>query len=235
MDLYEVMRTTPATREFAEESVPPEVLERILDSARFAASGRNAQPWRVIVVRDAETKRRIGDLGQGAFKEYVAQLALGREPFSTGADGVWRPPEIDLAAARARDDLPRFEAIEACPVLLVVCADLSRIAFLDAMLERQGIVGGASVYPFVQNILLGLRNEGYGGVPITFVCREEPALRELLGIPRPWAIACCVAAGRPAKRVTKLRRRPVAELAFEERFDGPPLGGRAAVRREGGA
>ena len=101
MDLYEVMRTTPATREFAEESVPPEVLERILDSARFAASGRNAQPWRVIVVRDAETKRRIGDLGQGAFKEYVAQLALGREPFSTGADGVWRPPEIDLAAARA--------------------------------------------------------------------------------------------------------------------------------------
>ena len=82
------------------------------------------------------------------------------------------------------------------------------------------------MYPFVQNVLLGLRNEGYGGVPITFVCREEPAIGELLEIPRPWAIACCIAAGRPAKRVTRLQRRPVQELAREERFDGPPLGGR---------
>jgi len=225
MDLYEVMRTNPATREFAPEPLPPRVLARILEHARFAASGRNAQPWRVIVVRDNAVKKRIGDLAQGAFKEYVSQLALGREPFSTGDDGVWLDPEIDLAEARAREDLPRFEAIDACSVLLVVCADLSRIAFLDAMLDRQSLVGGASVYPFVQNILLGLRNEGYGGVPITFVCREEPAIRELLGIPRPWAIACGVAAGKPAKTITRLKRKPVAELACQERFDGPPLEG----------
>ena len=82
MDLYEAMRTTPATREFAPDPLPPEVVERILDHARFAASGRNAQPWRVIVVRDPDTKRRISELSQGAFKEYVAQLAL--ETFDGG-------------------------------------------------------------------------------------------------------------------------------------------------------
>ena len=223
MDLYEAMRTTPATRDFADDPLPNDVVRRVLEHARFAASGRNAQPWRVIVVRDEATKRFISEVSQGAFKEYVAQLGLDREPFSAGDDGVWREPAIDLAAARARDDLPRFGAIESCAALLVVCADLSKIAFLDAMLDRQSFIGGASVYPFVQNILLGLRSEGFGGVPITFVCREEPAICERLGIPRPWAIACTVAAGKPARSITRLKRKPVAELACEERFDGPAL------------
>ena len=220
MELYDAMRTTPATREFADEALPLDVIERVLDHARFAASGRNAQPWRVIVVRDSDRRRRISDCSQGAFKEYVAQLRLGREPFSASPDGVWRLPEIDLEEARNQEDLPAFRAIETCSALLVVCADLSKIAFLDAMLERQGIVGGASIYPFVQNVLLGLRNEGFGGVPITFVCREEPALRDLLAIPQPWAVACAIAAGKPAKPITKLSRRPTSAFMRLERFDG---------------
>jgi nitroreductase len=166
VELYEAMRTTPATREFSGDPLPPVVVERVLDHARFAASGRNAQPWRVIAVRSAETRKRISELAQGAFREYVAQLALGREPFSASDDGTWQVPEIDLAEARAREDLPRFGAIEGCEVLLVVCADLSKIALMDAMLERQGIVGGASIYPFVQNVLLGLRNERFDGPPL---------------------------------------------------------------------
>ena len=223
MDLYEAMTTTPATRHFAEQELPQEVVHRVLDHARFACSGRNAQPWRVIVIRDPETKARISQLSQGAFKEYVAQLALGWEPFSANRDGSWTPPDIDLEATRARDDLPRFEALETCSALLLVCADLSLIAFLDAMLERQGIVGGASIYPFVQNILLGLRGEGYGGVPVTFICREEPEIREMLAIPDPYVVACAVAAGKPLQQITKLKRKPVETFATHERFDGPPL------------
>ncbi|MEM7412844.1 MAG: nitroreductase family protein [Myxococcota bacterium] len=223
MDLYEAMRTTPATREFTGDPLPQETLVRVLDHARFASSGRNAQPWRVIVVRDAQAKQAIGDLAQGPFKEYVAQLGSGSEPFSASDDGVWRPPAVDLDAARKRDDLPRFEAIDQCAALLVVCADLSKIAFLDGFLERQSLIGGASIYPFVQNLLLGLRSEGFGGVPITFTCREEPALRERLGIPQPWAVACTLAAGKPARTITRLKRKPVSAFACDERFDGPPL------------
>ena len=49
---YEVMRRAPSTRHFTDEPVPREVLERVLDNARFAPSGGNRQGWRVVVVTD---------------------------------------------------------------------------------------------------------------------------------------------------------------------------------------
>ncbi len=56
MELYDVMRTTFAAREFTGDPVPDEALFKILDRARFAPSGGNRQGWRVIVVRDPATK-----------------------------------------------------------------------------------------------------------------------------------------------------------------------------------
>jgi nitroreductase len=59
MDLYDVMRTTPAVREFTDDPLPDETLHRILDNARFAPSGGNRQGARVIVVRDQLTRERL--------------------------------------------------------------------------------------------------------------------------------------------------------------------------------
>ena len=56
MELYDVMRTTFAARDFTDDELPDETLYRILDNARFAPSGGNRQGGRVIVVKDAETK-----------------------------------------------------------------------------------------------------------------------------------------------------------------------------------
>ena len=54
MELYDVMRSTSAVREFTNDPLPDEVLGRILDNARFAPSGGNRQGVRVIVVRAEE-------------------------------------------------------------------------------------------------------------------------------------------------------------------------------------
>lgn len=223
MDLYEVMRTTPATRRFSGARVGDEVLHRVLEHARFAPSGGNRQPWRVIVVRDAGMRRRLGDLGQPVFREYVAQMRAGIEPFSCDAQGRWQAPAIDRDAARRQEDLPRFAALDDAAAVFVVCARLTSIAVMDAELDRQSLVGGASIYPFVQNILLALRNEGLGGVPITFLAAAEPEVRPLLGIPDGWALACTIAVGEPLRRVTRLSREPVEAITSLERFDGPPL------------
>src|SRR3989441_13273173 len=74
MELYEVLRTTFAAREFTAEPVPDEVLARILDQARFAPSGGNRQGWRVIVVRNPVTKRALADLSAFAAQRYAAQV-----------------------------------------------------------------------------------------------------------------------------------------------------------------
>ena len=61
MDLYEVMRTTFAARNFTDDPVPDEVIKKILDNARFAASGANRQGWRV-VVRNQDTKSALASM-----------------------------------------------------------------------------------------------------------------------------------------------------------------------------
>src|SRR3546814_6438900 len=72
MELAEVMRTTPATRTFTDDTVPDEVLHRILDHARFAPSGGNRQGWHVVVVKDAGIRTRLRELYQASLREYWA-------------------------------------------------------------------------------------------------------------------------------------------------------------------
>jgi nitroreductase len=107
--------------------------------------------------------------------------------------------------------------------VLVVCVDLNVCAAFDQYLDRIGVISGASIYPFVWNILLAARNEGYGGVLTTMAVAEEPRVKELLGIPDDYAIAAVLPIGKPAKQISKLTRKPVAELANRERFDGEPF------------
>jgi nitroreductase len=95
----------------------------------------------------------------------------------------------------------------------------------DQDLDRIAVVPGASVYPFVWNVLLAARNEGYGGVLTTMAIAEEPRVKELLGVPDTYAIAAIVPLGKPVRQVTKLRRRPVPEFVTRERFDGTPFTG----------
>ncbi|MHB1486820.1 MAG: nitroreductase family protein [Acidimicrobiales bacterium] len=221
MEFYDVVRTTPATRQFESAPVPDEVLYRILDHARFAPSGGNRQGWRVVVVKDPDKRRRLRDLYVMAWREYVAHGVAGLVPFAP-VNGVWESSAVDLTEARRIERPNPFgDRLDEVPVMLVICVELAALAVLDNGLGRQSIVGGGSVYPFAHNILLGARNERLGGVLTTVICREEPAVMELLGVPPGWAVAGLMALGRPVKEITRLARRPVEELAFVDRFEGP--------------
>jgi nitroreductase len=216
MELREVMRTTPATREFTDEPVPDEVLHAILDVARFAPSGGNRQGWQVIVLKDRAIRQRIRDLYVLSWREYMAYVRQGLVAFAPGT------PPIDLDEARATPaPMPFADHLDEVPVLLLLVVELGALAVLDRGLDRQSIVGGGSVYPFGHNILLAARDAGLGGVMTTALCRQEPAVKELLGIPDTHALAAMLALGHPARQVTKLRRAAVEEFTTIDRFDGP--------------
>ncbi len=110
------------------------------------------------------------------------------------------------------------------PVVLLVFLDLACAASFDSELDRVGVISGCSIYPFVWNILLAARNEGYGGTPTTFAAPQERALQQLLGVPEQMAFAALIPLGRPVKQLTKLSRKPVEDFAVLERWDGPALG-----------
>jgi len=216
MDLLETLRTTFAAREFTDAPVPDDALRRILDDARFAPSGGNRQGWRVIVVREPRTKRSLAELAIPTMRRYFAQVAAGENPWNTIHPTKLTQQQIDATPVPARVT----ETLAKAPVLLVVCIDLALAASLDSQLERIGVTTGASVYPFVWSLLLAANAEGLGGTLTTFCVGGEPEIRGLLGIPEHFAIAAVVPIGVPAKRLTQLKRRPTAELATRERFDG---------------
>lgn len=221
MELYDVMRSTPAVRDYTDDPLPDDVLARILDNARFAPSGGNRQGVRVIVLRDKDTRAALAELGLPAARRYTAQLANGETPWNP-----LRPTGVDASTIEATEPPAQMSApLRDAPVVLVICLDLGVVAATDQNLERIGVVSGASVYPFVWNVLLAARNEGYGGVLTTMAVAEEPRVKELLGVPDPYAVAAVVPLGKPVRQVTKLRRRPVAEFVTRERFDGTAFSG----------
>lgn len=77
MELYEVMRTTFAAREFTDMPVTDAMLQRILENARFAPSGGNRQGWKVVVVRNDATRQGLADIMAPSMQRYVAQVKAG--------------------------------------------------------------------------------------------------------------------------------------------------------------
>jgi nitroreductase len=219
MELYDVMASTFAVREFTTDPVPDSVLVTILDRARFAPSGGNRQGWRVIVVRDRATRAKLAAFTEPAAKRYTAQLRAGENPWNT-VD----PTSVDAATIERTEVLQRLiDPIVHAALVLVLCVDLKVVAATDCLLDRVGVVGGASVFPFAWNLMMATRHEGYGSNITTLTVAEEPKVKGLLGIPPHVAVCAVMPMGRPVKQLTKLRRKAVPEFTTLERWDGPPL------------
>ena len=104
---------------------------------------------------------------------------------------------------------------------------------MDSGLGRLSISGGGSVYPFAHNVLLAARDAGFGGVITTVLVRQEPAVKELLGIPAEHALACTIPLGKPRRQVTRLRRNRVEDFTTARRSAVRPMPNRDAAAGTG--
>lgn len=211
MDLYEAGSTTRAVRRLRPDPIPEDVLRRVLRAATWAPSGGNLQPWHVVAVRDPARKQALAELYRGLWSDYAARRRAGIAPLP---DAMREPAE---RALRSGDYLAKHLA--EAPVVNVFCFHPERLHITDADLGRPSVVGGASLYPAVQNLLLACRAEGLGCVLTTLLCSREKEVRELLEIPEPWATCAFVPMGWPVGTGHgPLARRPVEQVVFGDRF-----------------
>jgi nitroreductase len=215
VDLSEALRTTGSARDFTDQPVDDALIAAILDDARFAPSGGNRQPWRVVVVKDLAIRRKLADLMTNVWHEYLGEeVDPSRAPFAFGRSS---------GAGRVEAPNPMLDNIEEVPAVLVIAANLNRIALMDANTDRPPITGGASIYPFCWSILLSARALGLGGVLTTFLSRAEAEAAPDLGLPSDHAVAATIFLGYPVHQNTKLQRAEVSTFATIDRFDGGPL------------
>jgi nitroreductase len=207
ISLLEGLATTRAIRRYTDDPIPDADLASILWHATRAPSGSNRQPFRFVVLRDGSTAREAKALLGRSFREMWAT--------KRAADGYEAGSGLDGSSPKARmaRTMQHFvDRFEATPVVVLPCL----VRYRDPHPAE-----GASVYPACQNLLLAARALCYGGVMTTWHARVEPELRSLLGVPAEVAIAATIPLGRPVGHHGPVRRRPLAELVYEDRWDAP--------------
>lgn len=209
MELGEILRSSGTCRYYKPDPVADEVLLPVLDAARWAPSGGNRQPVSLVVIRERATKQALQELYLPYWNAYVEGISAGEVRVGT------RGSLLEAADYFANH-------IVDIPVLVCVCARLADVHPTDTELDRLSIVGGASVYPAVQNLLLAAREAGLGSALTTLLCASEPEVKRLLDIPEDVSTAAMLMLGWPERPFpSKLSRRPLKDMAFSEKFGNP--------------
>lgn len=228
MELNDALRTTGAVRSYQPTEVGDDTVATILDTARFAPNGGNRQAWRVVVVKDPAVRRALRDSYLPAWYDYLALVSEGLTPWGAVNDRAAERKALakagEIAESAAAGPGGYAEHFDQVPVMLVLLGDLTKLATVDRDSNRYTLVGGASIYPFAWSILLAARSEGLAGVLTTMAVRDEPAVKELLGVPEHVVVAGILTLGYPVHQPTRLTRAPVAEFTTVDRYDGPRFG-----------
>jgi nitroreductase len=202
-EVWEVMSTTRTIRRFTDEPVDDATLARCLRAATWAPSGANAQARRFVVLRSPE------------LRAVVAQAAAQALRIIEPVYGMTRPDPADQGR-RARADRAVYELHDRAGEFTSVLFTQERFTTASELLL------GGSIFPAVQNFLLAARACGLGACLTSWASYGgEALLREAVGVPDNWIMAGHVVVGWPRGAYGPVRRRPLAESVFLDRWEQP--------------
>lgn len=210
--LFEIMYSLRSMRRLKPDPVPDELVWKLLDAAIRAPSGGNTQPWRFLVIRDAETKRFIQERYRRGWDCYVrANLKAAAEAAvpMTEAEAAARAKMIGAATHLA-------DHLHEAPVLLLVCMQPRKMD-LPPDPESQPPSPAAlyaSIFPAVQNILLACRAHGLGATLTTLHLLYERTIKSKLGIPDEIDTVALIPIGWPVGKFGPTSRAPVETLTY---------------------
>lgn len=197
-------------REFTDEPVSDHDLDVILEAARQAPSGENAQPWRFIVVKDAETRKKLGAIaGGGSGRRFTAEFVTKKmqERFASLEDEAKKKAAFEKLTS---GQVSAFLAT--APVNLVV---VGRKDVWDTPYDTSAAI---------ENILLMVTGLGLGACWVIAPCidiRDEERVKELLGIPEEFKAISILSIGHPTRPHRPRPRLPINELVFSEKWGDP--------------
>jgi nitroreductase len=212
MPMAEAMRTQRAVRRLKTDPVPHDVLLPLLELSLKAPTSSNTQDWSYVVVEDRAQKERLARLYGVLYRRFnpiVERQAAGDEQ----------------ALRNMRPGQWQAENFADIPVFVVPCY---RRSLKHRPVGRPQIAVSSfygSVYPAVQNLLLGCRAVGLGAslqtLPIWFV----PAARRILDLPRKVNPVCIIPIGWAEGRYGPTSRPPIGEVVHLDRYGNQPFRG----------
>lgn len=186
--LHRFLRGRRSIRRFQPHPIPSAVLMRVLESATWAPSAHNRQPWRFVVLDTAESKQQLAEA-------MAARLAADLRADGMDEDAIVK----DVACSRER--------LMGAAVLVVVCLTMEDMdRYPDARRQTcEHIMAVQSVAMAGQNLLLAAHAEGLGGVWMCAPLFCPEAVRTALDLPPDYEPQGIIALGYPAEQRSKTR------------------------------
>ncbi len=192
-----VIRSRRSVRHYREGEVPRTAIERLIDAARWAPSAHNSQPWRFVVLDNAQRRRRLADAMAERFERDLC--ADGMEP----------------AEARGRATRAQARLVEA-PAAILVCLTLENAQHYPdqsrADAEREMAVQGTALA--VENLLLSAQAEGFGACWMCSPLFCPELVKQELELPSAWEPQALVLLGAPEKAPPAPDRRPLGDVVL---------------------
>ena len=200
-DVWDVMSTARSIRRFTDEPVDDVTLGRCLEAATWAPNGANVQAWRFVVLRSPEVRAVVAEAARSALQVIEPVYGMTR-------------PAADDDSRRARNDRATYELHDRA-------GDLTSVLFTTYRYDSASeLLLGGSIFPAMQNFLLAARAQGLGACPTSWASYGgEALLRDAVGIPDEWMLAGHVVVGWPRGSHGPVRRRPVDEVVYVDRWD----------------
>lgn len=204
---FKVIQDRRSIREYTAEPVSDEDLDKVLEAARLAPSGENAQPWRFIIVKDPETRKKLGALaGGGSGRRFTAEFVTQKmqERFTSLQD------EEKKKAAFAKLTSGQVSAFLAdAPVDIVVCGKKD---VWDMPFDTSAAI---------ENMLLMVTSLGLGACWVIAPCidiRDEERVKGLFGMPEGFKAISIITVGHPTRPHKPRPRLPIRDLVFREQW-----------------
>jgi nitroreductase len=202
-----VIQDRRSIREFTQEDVSDKDLDLILEAARQAPSGENAQPWRFIVVKDEITRSKLGAIaGGGSGRRFTAEFVTQK---------------MQERFANLEDEAKKKAAFEK-----LTSGQVS--AFMATAPINLVVIGKKDVWdlPFdtsasIENILLMVTALELGACWVIAPCidiRDEERIKDLLDIPENMKAISIISIGHPTRPHRPRPRLSLSEIVFSEKW-----------------
>lgn len=205
--VLEVIRNRKSIRKYKPEVPSREQIRLLIEAARWAPSGENAQPWRFIVVEDKEKIKAIGRVaGMADRRQFSAEFASGEieERLNKIKDPKKRQMVIEKLTG---GQVSSF--LEHAPLVIMVCGkkDVWDLPY--------------DVSAAIQNLLIMAAAMGLGTCWVESPVmdeRDERQIKEMLQIPRNIKVLTAVSVGTPDENPKPRPRLPLEELVHYGAF-----------------
>jgi len=204
MDVSEAIKKRRSIRKFKPDPIPEEKIRLLLESARLAPSGTNTQPWRFVVIKDNDTKKKLQEAAHN-------QRHIGRAPVII----------VCCADLKAFKEFPERvdELIESGAL-----PERTREIFIPYLSKGMDTVtkdalmvaAAANVAIAVEHIVLQAVEIGLGTCWVRWY--EDNKVKEILDIPEHVEVMALLPIGVPDEDPSRRPRLELDQLVYGEKY-----------------